>query len=261
MAVPRMRPQGPPWRSRCRGTSQTGGLGTRTFTHLTVKAQVSGDEIPSDPGLCMAKLTREQIMVGAAMVERGLPKRQSARQLGVVEGTVRYRLKQLAAGPRDDGRKSKATPLDGKEQAVQAVLEGLECWRVTGEGRPAQARVIYEVLLRDHGYTGSYRALVRHLRRSYVRPPMRAYRRVETPPGVQAQHDWFEARTRAGGERWEVQALVGVLSHSRAKFCWVSAEATQLAWHTGHLAAIRALCSPLVLLRGSGNDSIELGQH
>lgn len=184
----------------------------------------------------MAKLTAEQIMVGATMVERGLAIRQLARQLGVTEGAVRYRLKRLEAGPREDGRKGKATSLDGMEDAVQAVLEGLECWRVTGEGRPAQAQVVYEILIRDHGYTGSYRALVRHLRRRYGRPPVRAYRRVETPPGVQAQHDWFEARTRIGGEQREVQALVGTLSHSRGKFCWASAEATQLAWHTGHLA-------------------------
>lgn len=41
---------------------------------------------PLDPELCMAKLTMEQIMVGAQMVERGLPRRQLAAQLGVTEG-------------------------------------------------------------------------------------------------------------------------------------------------------------------------------
>ena len=184
----------------------------------------------------MAKLTTEQIMVGAQMVERGLPVRQLAAQLGVTEGAVRYRLKQLAEGPREDGRRGKKTWLDGQEEAVRAVLEGLECWRVTGEGRPAQAQVVYDVLVRDHRYRGSYKAVVRHLERVYGRPPVRAVRRVETPPGVQAQHDWFEARTRIGGRPQEIQALVGVLSHSRAKFCWVSGDATQLAWHTGHLA-------------------------
>ncbi|MDT8342380.1 MAG: hypothetical protein RQ751_12775 [Longimicrobiales bacterium] len=62
---------------------------------------------------------------------------------------------------------------------------------------------------------------------------------METPPEVQAQHDWFAARTRVGGQERELQALVGVLSHRRAQFCWVSAEATQLAWHTGHLALFK----------------------
>lgn len=189
-----------------------------------------------DPELCMAKLTTEQIMVGAQMVERGLPVRRLAAQLGVTEGAVRYRLKRQKEPRRADGRKGKKTSLDGKERTVRAVLEALGCWRVTGEGRPAQAQMVYDVLVRDHGYRGSYKAVVRHLDRVYGQPPVRALRRVETPPGVQAQHDWFEARTRIGGQEREVQALVGMLSHSRARFCWVSSEATQLAWHTGHLA-------------------------
>jgi len=67
----------------------------------------------------MAKLTTEQIMVGAGMVDRGLRMRQLARQLGVTEGAVRYRLKQLVEGRKEDGRKGKPTSLDGKEEAVR----------------------------------------------------------------------------------------------------------------------------------------------
>jgi len=184
----------------------------------------------------MAKLMQEQIMVGAQMVERGLPVRQLARQLGVTEGALRYRLKQRASGPREDGRRHKRTSLDGLEGAVRQALDGLGCWRVTGAGRPVQVSMVHEILARDHGYEGSYRAVVRHLRRAYPPPPIRALRRVETPPGVQAQHDWFDVEATIGGRRQPVQALLGVLSHSRAKFCWVSPDATQLAWHTGHLA-------------------------
>jgi len=90
--------------------------------------------------------------------------------------------------------------------------------------------------VRDHKYRGSYRAVVRHLGRRYGTPKVRALRRVETPPGVQAQHDWFEIRVPVGAKRRKVQALVGTLSHSRARFCWVSRDQSQLAWHTGHLA-------------------------
>jgi transposase len=99
-----------------------------------------------------------------------------------------------------------------------------------------QARQIYDVLVRDYGYRGSYRAVVRHLRRRYGTPKVRALRRVETPPGVQAQHDWFGVRVPIGRKRQNLQALVGTLSHSRARFCWVSRDQSQLAWHTGHLA-------------------------
>lgn len=184
----------------------------------------------------MAKLTQEQIMVGAQMKAKGVSVRQLARQLGVSEGALRYRFRKLEEGESEDGRKHKSTAVDGLEETIRALLERLECFRVTREGRPVQARTIYELLGRDYGYTGSYRAVVRHLARAYPVPPVRAYRRVETPPGVQAQHDWFDVRTRIGPKRVGLQALMGVLSHSRARFCWVSEDASQLAWHTGHLA-------------------------
>jgi transposase len=187
----------------------------------------------------MAKLTKEQIMVGNEMVQRGVSIRGVARQLGVTEGALRYRLRQHAAGAAPDGRTNKRTAVDGFQDAIDTVLQRLEDQRVTGEGRPLQARTIYEVLVRDHGYRGSYRGVVRHLRRQFGVPPVRAYRRVETPPGVQAQHDWFELSTRIAGRPMKLQALSGVLSHSRARFCWVSREANQLAWHTGHLALFR----------------------
>ena len=185
----------------------------------------------------MAKLTKEQIMVVTEMVhDERASIRQVARQLGVTEGAVRYHMRKSEAPPRPDGRANKPTAVRGFEEAVDALLERLDDRRVTGEGRPVQARTIFELLQRDYGYTGSYRGVVRHLRRRFGVPPVRAYRRVETPPGVQSQHDWFEARTRIGGERLAVQALTGALSHCRARFCWISREANQLAWHTGHLA-------------------------
>jgi transposase len=185
----------------------------------------------------MAKLTKEQIMVSEQMVQREVSIRQVAQQLGVTEGALRYHFRKRAEGrDGEDGRRNQPTAVDGYEEAADAILERLGCRRVTGEGRPVQARTVYELLGRDYGYPGSYRGVVRYLRRRYGVPPVRAYRRVETPPGVQAQHDWFEARTRIRGQETEVQALVGTLSHSRGRFCWASEDATQLAWHTGHLA-------------------------
>jgi transposase-like protein len=70
----------------------------------------------------MAKLTKEQIMVGADMAKRGASIRQIAKQLGVTEGALRYRLKQRAEGPKSDGRSFQSTSLDGFEDAVTAVL-------------------------------------------------------------------------------------------------------------------------------------------
>ena len=164
----------------------------------------------------MAKLGKEQVMVAGQMVNKGVSIRQVARQLGVTEGALRYRLKKVAEGENGfDGRSLQPTAVDGYEAAIEGLLERLDCWRVTGEGRPVQARTVYELLCRDHGYEGGYRGVVRHLRRRYGVPPVRALRRVETAPGVQAQHDWFDVRSRVGGTSERLSALVGVLSHSR----------------------------------------------
>jgi len=174
-------------------------------------------------------------MVAKGMQERGTSVRQLARQLGVSDSTLRYRLQQLEEPERVDGRTQQPTAVAGYEEVIEAIQAQLGDGRLEGEGRPVQAKEIYRRLVRDHGYGGTYQGVVRYLRRRYGKPPVRALRRVETPPGVQAQHDWFEARTRIRGRREQIQALVGTLSHSRARFVWVSRNQTQLAWHTGHL--------------------------
>lgn len=177
-------------------------------------------------------------MVADGMIERGVSIRQMARQLGVRESALRYRLRRRREGAAD-GRSCKPTALDPFETVVHTVLERLGDVRITGEGRPAQARQVYDILCRDHGFPGSYKSVVRHIQRHYGVPPVRALRRVETPAGVQAQHDWFEVATLVAGEPIRLPVLVGTLSHSRARFAWVSRTANQLAWHTGHLELFR----------------------
>jgi transposase len=184
----------------------------------------------------LVKLSKEQVMVAMGMQERGASVRQLARQLGVTEGALRYRLNRAAKPAGADGRARQPTALDGLGEVVEAIQERLEDGRLTGRGRPCQALEIYEVLVRDHGYEGSYKAVVRHLRRKHGPAKLRALRRVETPPGVQAQHDWYEVQTPIGSRRQRLQMLTGTLSHCRARFSWASQDQTQLSWHTGHLA-------------------------
>lgn len=69
----------------------------------------------------------------------------------MTEGALRYRLKARAED-RPDRRANQATALDGFEDRVLAIQERLEDGRLTGEGRPCQARQIYEILVRDYGY-------------------------------------------------------------------------------------------------------------
>jgi hypothetical protein len=47
-------------------------------------------------------------------------------------------------------------------------------------------------LVLEHDYTGSYKSVLRHVRAKFPKPKLRPFRRVETPPGAQAQVDWWE---------------------------------------------------------------------
>ncbi len=181
----------------------------------------------------MAKLRSDQVQVASEMVVRGVSVRSAATQLGVTEGALRFRLKRLAA-QAPDGRCDRASALDGYEPAVQAVLESLR--DTAPANRPVQGRLIYEALVRDHGYQGSYPALIRYLRRSRGVPEVRAVRRVETPPGIQAQHDWFEQPLVIAGESVTLYGLLGTLAHSRGSFVWMSPRMSQVAWQAGHAA-------------------------
>jgi transposase len=174
-------------------------------------------------------------MVAQEMIARGVAVRQVARQLGVTEGALRYRLGR--PGDTPDGRRMRGTALDGWDAVVTGVLERFGDARVTpGSEARCEARQLYDVLVREYGFAGSYQAVRRYLRRRFGAPAIQAVRRVELPPGVQAQHDWFEATVCIAGERVPLYGLIGTLSFSRGTFVWVSPTMTQLAWQSGHLA-------------------------
>jgi transposase len=183
----------------------------------------------------MARLRQEHLMVAREMVARAVPVRQVARDLGVDESTLRYRLARAPDAP--DGRRARASALDGWAARIAAVLTRFADPRVGGDGTErVEAAVVHGILRREYGFPGSYQAVRRYLVRTYPAAPVRAVRRVETPPGVQAQHDWFDVTVRVGGVVQALHALLGTLSHSRARFIWLSASMDQLAWQTGHLA-------------------------
>ena len=124
--------------------------------------------------------------------ERGVSQRAIARQLGVDEKAVRYRLARLASGAVD-GRREKLF-------AAQPWSEAIAYWMQTQSDRGVNLQVLYEWLVAEHAYTGSYKAIQRFVRAKYPRPRLRVRRRVETPPGAQAQADWAEFRgMRVGG--------------------------------------------------------------
>jgi transposase len=174
-------------------------------------------------------------MLAHEMVDRSVSVRQVAAHLGVDESTLRYRLRRPLDAP--DGRCVRATAMAGWDDRVDAVLTRFNDRRVVAEGVGyCQAQLLHDILAREFAFTGSYQSVRRYLARRFTPPPIQAVRRVETPPGVQAQHDWFDFDGRIAGERRALHGLIGTLSHSRASFVWISPTMTQLAWQTGHLA-------------------------
>jgi transposase len=174
-------------------------------------------------------------MIAKEMVDRDVSVRQIALQLGVDESTLRYRLERPVDAP--DGRALRATALAGWDARVDAILMRFDDARVVPGGAGAcEAQMLHARLVEEQRFPGSYQAVRRYLKRRFPADPVQAVRRVETPPGVQAQHDWFDFDGVIAGERRALHGLIGTLSHSRATFVWVSPTMTQLAWQTGHLA-------------------------
>lgn len=186
----------------------------------------------------MTVLRQEQIEMMDEMIRaERVTGRAAAALLQVSEGALRYRRQRLASGARDR-RADQATAVDGFEPAIAAVLDALA--PTVPEDRPVCGRLVFEALVRDHGSPGSYPALIRYLRRQRGRPPVRAVRRVELPPGMPAQHDWLEERVDLAGSAVRVFGLLGTLAHSRGSALWLGLRMTQVAWQAGHAALFQS---------------------
>ena len=112
---------------------------------------------------------------------RGWSRRRIARELGIDRETVgRYLLlAKPAISTLGSGRRSSCLPW--QEQIEAAVAVGLSAQR------------IYQDLVSEHGFSGSYQSVkrfVRPLRESQARP----FLRIEVEPGVEAQVDFFTCR-------------------------------------------------------------------
>ena len=116
---------------------------------------------------------------------------------------------------------------------------------------------------RPHGYTGSLRSVQRAWRDRYGVPRVRARRRVETPPGAQAQVDWAHfPEMHVEGELVDLFAFHMELSHSRRTAIVWSRSKDQLSWLGCHndaftrLGGIPASCrvdnEKTAVVRGAG---------
>lgn len=183
-----------------------------------------------------SRLEREEKVTIKVLAAKGQNHCEIARTLRVTEGTVRYHLRRAEQG-LEDGRQAK--PFQ-----VARLFGVIEAWMETHEGitRPVNVRGLHEHLVYEWGYEGSYRSVLRYVRRQYGQPAVRTYRRVETPPGAQCQTDWAEyPRIDVGRGPEHLHALVMVLSHSRMPAVVWSRTEDQLGWLSCHNEALRRL--------------------
>jgi transposase len=168
------------------------------------------------------------------MLARGVGASEVARLLEVTEGAVRYHARRMQADAVD-GRS--AQPMK-----AEAVTGAIAHWREQQGQRAVNLAALHEWLAREHGYGGSLRSVQRFCRRHYPAPRLRARRRVETPPGAQAQVDWavFPGIV-LGGERTELLSLHMLLSHSRYEAVVWSRRKDLLSWLHCHSEAFRRL--------------------
>lgn len=184
------------------------------------------------------RLRREEVLTIRVLAEKGEPKRRIARTLGVSEGLVRYHLRRAEA-QASDGRRGKPRRADSHSEVIRVFWEDKIRER---PDRPPNVQELHELLVREHGYDGSYQSVLRYVRAAFPPPGIRTYRRVETPPGAQAQTDWGEfPGVDLGNGPEPLHAFVMVLSHSRMPAVAWSRREDQLSWLSCHNAAFRRL--------------------
>jgi transposase len=180
------------------------------------------------------KLDEESRMAIQVLKERGSSASAIARTFGVTEGAVRYHLRRQAAHA-EDGRA-------GKPHKAAHWHEAIASWLAARAGDAVSLTALHAWLVEEHGFVGSERAVQRYVRAAFPPPARRARRRVETPPGAQAQVDWAEFRgvPFADGPR-DLFALHMALSHSRYDVVVWSEKKDQLAWLHCHREALKRI--------------------
>jgi len=180
----------------------------------------------------MSRLSKEEITGLKAVAKKNRPNMSNseiARVFRVTEGTVRYHLRPEREGAVDKRKDKlmKATP----------YAHIIEHWMKQSKNeRPSlSVRELYEELLEEYGYKGSYRSILRFVRKYYPPSPVHPRRRVELPAGCAAQVDWVEdVRIPIDGKECILNAFVMTLSFSRGTAVIWSSRRDEMSWIRCH---------------------------
>lgn len=180
------------------------------------------------------RLDQECRVVIKKLGELGVANTAIAEQLSVTEGAVRYHRRRQEMGA-----------VDGRSRQIskaKAVHEAIAFWHSDRGSRGLNLASLHSWLREEHAFEGSLRCLQRYVGKTFPRPRARARRRVETPPGAQAQADWAVfPRVTIRGEVQGLVLFVYQLSHSRYAVAIWSECRDQLAWLHVHNEAFRRI--------------------
>jgi len=181
-------------------------------------------------------------------LQLGEPDRRIARDLGISRNTVaRYRMwadrhSVLDGGPLPDpaALASLLTPAPTERPAHEQSL--VEPWRervLALHERGVEGQAIWQLLVEEHGFTGSYSSVKRFLRR-LAPARSRATLRLEVEPGEEAQVDFGYAGQFLDPESGHVRrawVFVMTLSCSRHQYAELVFEQTIETWVRLHRTA------------------------
>jgi transposase len=182
----------------------------------------------------MSKLLQEDIVAIKSVKKKGASNRSLAKLYGVDESTVRYHIKRDG---KEDGRKNKPTKAGDLKKVIEYWLENNK----PQTGRKYNAKDLWIYLVDNYEYAGSYRSVLRYLDKFQPEEKLRPKRRIETPPGVQAQVDWGTFKIMLSGRLETLYAFVLSLSHSRAFAVIWSRRMDMLSWLEVHNKAFMFL--------------------
>jgi len=199
----------------------------------------------------MGKLDLEARMTVKHLKARGLSQSGIARLLGVSEGAVRYHVGRQRAGVLD-GRSRQVHLACGWAEPIANWLEAS-----VSTNEPLNLAALHDHLVEEHEYPGSLRSLERYFRTHYPKPKVRARRRVETPPGAQAQADWSEhPGMRVAGEELLLHRFHLQLSWSRFGASVWSPSKDQLSWHHVHNESFRRIGGVVATVRVDNEKTV-----
>jgi len=177
----------------------------------------------------------------------GEPERRIARDLDLSRNTVAHyrrwaRAHGLLTGELPDAAQlaallqaPEAARPPQEQSAVAPFREQVLAWRQQG----VEGQAIYQLLVEQHGFTGSYSAVKRFLRRVEP-PPVRATLRMEVAPGEEAQVDFGAAGLLFdpdGGRLRRAWAFVMTLAYSRHQYVEFVFDQTVATWCRCHRGA------------------------